>query len=66
MRQLKDLGLIIAYELHGFRYKLYSKYPLDRQKFVTSWQSDVYLITENPTYKDLFTHSIKEYENEKF
>ena len=21
MRQLKDLGLIIAYELHGFRYK---------------------------------------------
>ena len=27
MRQLKDLGLIIAYELHGFRYKVKPEYP---------------------------------------
>ena len=26
MRQLKDLGLIIAYELHGFRCSLYMQF----------------------------------------
>ena len=29
MRQLKDLGLIIAYELHGFRKYLRCDTPLD-------------------------------------
>ena len=29
MRQLKDLGLIIAYELHGFRYT-YTNYEIEK------------------------------------
>ena len=34
MRQLKDLGLIIAYELHGFRYHVKYMRLLRNQKTI--------------------------------
>ena len=39
MRQLKDLGLIIAYELHGFRIKLVSLKHQSNQMFLVEYSS---------------------------